>query len=248
MRTYLFFTFLIFFFLQSCKKDDLQWNLSRNNPLDTAQNANSNGLPVARFSSSETKVPINTPVYYLNTSSSNTNALYWEFSGGAIQTSIDPSPVVNYPSIGKYDVKLTATNSFGSDVQYKPSFIEVYYNKTFNNQQWDGWANNGWRFSSSGSGNIYAYQNTTPANLTYTITKNFSNLSGQTQLDFYYKIDFNGSLKVKVNNVVVWSTTGYGIGTPSIVLPNNTNFTLSFDGIVGYTHNIYLNNIKLSPL
>jgi len=245
MRNYLSLTLLILLFLQGCKKDDFQWDLLRSNPLDSAQNSNSNGLPIAGFSSSSTSVPINTPVNFLSTSSSNTTGLLWEFAGGNIQTSTNTSPVVSYPSIGKYDVKLTASNSFGSDVLLKPSFIEAYYNKTFNNQQWDGWLSNGWVFSNTG--NILAYQNSSPSNLTYTISKSFSNLSGQLKLEFYYKIDFNGTLKVKVNNVQVWSTSGFGTGTPSIILPSTTNFTLSFEGIIGSTNSIYLNNIKLRP-
>ena len=246
MRNYLSFTLLTLLILQGCKKDDLKWNLLRTNPSDTAQNSNSNGLPIARFSSSDTSVPINTPVFFLSTSSSNTTGLLWEFSGGNIQTSTSPSPSVVYSSIGKYDVKLTASNSFGSDVQFKPSFIEAYYNKSFNNQQWDGWASNGWVFSNTG--NILAYQNTSSSSITYTVSKNFTNMSGQLKLDFYYKIDFNGALKVKVNNVVVWSTSGYGTGTPSIVLPSTSNFTLSFEGIVGSTQGVYLNNIKIRPI
>jgi PKD repeat protein len=245
MRNYLSLTLLILLFLQGCKKDDFQWDLLRSNPLDSAQNSNSNGLPIAGFSCSSTSVPINTPVNFLSTSSANTTGLLWEFAGGNIQTSTNTSPVVSYPSIGKYDVKLTASNSFGSDVQFKPSFIEAYYNKTFNNQQWDGWSNNGWTFSNSGY--IIAFQNTSNNTLRYSISKNFSNNGGPLTLEFYYNINYSGSLSVKVNNVEVWSTNVYGTGTPSIVLPNLSNFTLSFDANIGYTQSVYLNDIKLRP-
>ncbi len=48
---------------------------------------------------------------------------YWEFEGGTPSTSSDENPVVNYPTPGNYDVNLTVSNSSGTDILTKQTFI-----------------------------------------------------------------------------------------------------------------------------
>ena len=126
--------------------------------------------------------------------------------------------------------------------------IQVYYFKSFSNSQWDGWINNGWEFSSSSTcrGCIYAWQNTNNTPFTYTISKSFTGIPQNCYLEFYYYVySPGGTLTVKINNVEIWSSSGYGSGNPIVSLPSNSNFTLSFEAIIGYTQTIYLNDIKI---
>ncbi len=237
--------------LMSCTKEGLVWNLPRTNDLDSSQNQNSHDpkLPVAKFISSETSIPLGSSVSFINTSLGNPYSYNWTFSGGTPNSSNQISTNVVYDNIGKYDVNLKVTNEFGSDSLFKTNYIEAYYLKSFNNNSWDGWLNNGWSFSGSQtcSGCIYAWQTgVTP--MTYSISKSFSNVSLNATLEFFYNIySPSGLLKVKVDGVEVWSNAQYGSNNVSIPLPNLANFSLSFEATISNTQSIYLNDIKIRP-
>ena len=236
----------------SCNKEDFVWNLSRKNNIDSLQNENPNNpqWPVAKFICSNTSVPIGSSITFISTSTQNPTTYNWAFPGGTPSSSNQNSTSILYNSIGKFDVSLLVTNSNGSDSVIKPNYIEAYYLKSFNNGSWDGWSNSGWNFSSSPtcSGCIYAWQNSSSIPISYTISKSFSNVSLNSTLEFYYYIySPGGTLKVKVNGVDVWSNSGYGSNSISVQLPSLSNFTLTFEALVGYTQSIYLNDLKIRP-
>ena len=61
----------------------------------------------------------------------NDNATWeWSFPGGTPSTSNEKNPIVTYDQEGTYDVALTITNSYGSDTQLIPNFIN-YSNDPF---------------------------------------------------------------------------------------------------------------------
>ena len=64
-------------------------------------------------------------VYFVDHSAMiNDNATWeWSFSGGIPSTSNEKNPIVTYDQEGTYDVALTITNSYGTDTQLIPNFI-----------------------------------------------------------------------------------------------------------------------------
>lgn len=238
--------------IMGCNKEDFVWDLPRTNPMDSLQNQNQNDpkWPVASFSASSESIPLNSNVTFLNTSTQNPTSSFWSFPGGSPATSSESSASVQYDTIGKFDVTLKTSNNSGEDSITKNDFIEVYYLKSFSNSQWDGWTNNGWSFTSSPTcpGCIYAWQNSNNNPITYTISKSFTDIPQGCTLEFYsYIYSPGGTIKAKINNVEIWSSTGYGSGNSVVQLPSISNFTLSFEAIIGETQTIYLNDIKIKP-
>jgi PKD repeat protein len=251
MRIVVFILIILIASLISCTKEDLVWNLPRTNNLDSLQNQNAQDpkFPLAKFSSSDTSVELGSSINFISTSIGNPTSYLWSFTGGAPNSTNQSTANVVYNNIGRYDVNLNVTNEFGSDSILKPNYVEAYYLKSFNNNSWDGWINNGWSFSNSLTclDCINAWQSaSTP--VTYSITKSFNNVSLNSKLEFYYYIySPSGTLKVKVNGVEVWSQSGYGSNTISVQMPSLSSFTLTFETTVSNTQSIYLNDIKIRP-
>lgn len=72
----------------------------------------------------------------------------WSFPGGIPSTSTAQNPVINYPSLGTYNVSLTLTNAFGTDTETLNNYIEVSTNGTdiFFTEDFEtgSFAQNGW--------------------------------------------------------------------------------------------------------
>lgn len=82
------------------------------------------GQPVANFSANQLQgcAPL---LVQFNSLSTNSPATYfWEFGNG--NTSVSQNPAASYLTPGKYTVKLTAGNSFGSGSKTVIDFITVY--------------------------------------------------------------------------------------------------------------------------
>jgi len=82
--------------------------------------------PVAEFSG----IPVNLyegfTVDYTDLSTGTTDTWLWEFEGGIPATSnIQNPPDILYSAAGQYDVTLTVTNMFGTDVLLKANYIDV---------------------------------------------------------------------------------------------------------------------------
>lgn len=54
----------------------------------------------------------------------------WSFPGGNPATSTAQNPVVNYSSLGNYDVSLTLTNQYGIDTETQTGYVEISTNGT----------------------------------------------------------------------------------------------------------------------
>jgi PKD repeat protein len=65
--------------------------------------------------------------------STNGNAYAWELTGAASPSSNDPEPLVQYPTPGRFDVKLTATNSNGSGAKTRPGYVLVSSQQSMDN-------------------------------------------------------------------------------------------------------------------
>ncbi|HBF89167.1 MAG TPA: hypothetical protein DDX39_11045 [Bacteroidales bacterium] len=81
-------------------------------------------LPIADFVGSPLTIAPGETVQFA-TQAIGAASISWSFPGGTPSTSTDPSPVVTYPSIGLYNVSLTATNAAGADMETKVSYIKV---------------------------------------------------------------------------------------------------------------------------
>ncbi len=55
----------------------------------------------------------------------NVDSMQWQFSGGSIVSSTDPSPIVQYPVAGIYDVVLTVFNGSGSSSIVRNGLVNV---------------------------------------------------------------------------------------------------------------------------
>ncbi len=66
------------------------------------------------------------PVKFVDHSVCASGATFsWSFPGGTPASSIEENPVIEYNTVGTYDVTLTVTDANGSSSQTFPSFIEV---------------------------------------------------------------------------------------------------------------------------
>ncbi|MFA8300123.1 MAG: C25 family cysteine peptidase [Hyphomicrobiales bacterium] len=82
--------------------------------------------PSAQFAADITTVEENATVTFTDQSIFAPTSWAWEFEGGTPATSTDQNPTVTYANAGTYKVKLTATNSYGSDIEEKVDYITVY--------------------------------------------------------------------------------------------------------------------------
>lgn len=80
--------------------------------------------PTADFSA-PTTVCSGATATFSDISSCNPTSWSWSFPGGLPATSTAQNPVISYATPGTYNVTLTATNAFGSDVEVKNAYITV---------------------------------------------------------------------------------------------------------------------------
>ncbi|MFM2134997.1 MAG: hypothetical protein RL021_397 [Bacteroidota bacterium] len=82
--------------------------------------------PIADFYSLKQSVCAGRPVFFTDqTWNGHPTSWNWSFPGGTPSVSVDSNPVVFYNTPGVYDVTLTVSNSAGSDVITRSSFINV---------------------------------------------------------------------------------------------------------------------------
>lgn len=97
---------------------------TRNNYITV--NANTNP-PVADFEASETEISTGTTITFTDLTENIVTSWSWTFEGGTPATSTEQNPTVTYDEPGEYTVTLTATNAYGSDVETKTAYINVFY-------------------------------------------------------------------------------------------------------------------------
>jgi len=82
--------------------------------------------PVADFRSSGRDINVNQPLNFFDQSSYSPTSWSWTFTGGSPSTSNLQNPTgITYSTPGTYEVKLVATNSFGSDTITRTSYVVV---------------------------------------------------------------------------------------------------------------------------
>jgi hypothetical protein len=82
--------------------------------------------PKANYKASDSTVCAGTSVTFTDNSTNTPTSWSWTFAGGSPATSILQNPTVLYAAAGTYSVTLTSTNSAGSDILTKTSYITVY--------------------------------------------------------------------------------------------------------------------------
>ena len=82
--------------------------------------------PVADFTSNITTVVTGGAVTFTDLTTGLPDAWSWNFGGGGTpNTSTAKNPVIQFNTIGTYDITLTASNNLGSDDSIKTGYIEV---------------------------------------------------------------------------------------------------------------------------
>jgi PKD repeat protein len=81
-------------------------------------------MPIANFEAEKTEILENESVYF-NNLSENADTWEWYFEGGTPETSNEQNPNITYKTKGEFDVKLTVSNSDGSDKMMKENYIVV---------------------------------------------------------------------------------------------------------------------------
>ncbi|HII80445.1 MAG TPA: DUF3344 domain-containing protein, partial [Methanosarcina sp.] len=83
----------------------------------------STSAPVANFTASATSGTVPLPVKFTDTSTGTPTNWTWDFGDGS--TSTEQNPTQTYKTEGNYTVKLTVSNSLGSDSEEKNGYINV---------------------------------------------------------------------------------------------------------------------------
>jgi PKD repeat protein len=80
--------------------------------------------PKANFNVNNTNILVNDTLVF-NDVSTNAQKITWTFEGGIPETSTLKNPIVTYPNLGSYLVKLVAENAFGTDSTILENYINV---------------------------------------------------------------------------------------------------------------------------
>jgi PKD repeat protein/photosystem II stability/assembly factor-like uncharacterized protein len=81
--------------------------------------------PVAEFSANDSSVNQGQSVSFTDLSENEPAEWSWIFTGGTPAASTEQNPVVQYNTVGTFDVALTVSNSEGNDTETKTGFITV---------------------------------------------------------------------------------------------------------------------------
>jgi PKD repeat protein len=83
-------------------------------------------LPIARFNSDTTTIPIGSSISFYDLSINNPTGWHWYFEGGIpAESDQQYPPSISYITYGTYNVKLIVTNSFGVDSLVKEDYLMV---------------------------------------------------------------------------------------------------------------------------
>ena len=82
--------------------------------------------PVANFTANSTGIVADSSVNFTDISTNSPTSWSWTFQGGSPSSSTVQNPSdITYSTAGCYDVKLVATNTFGSDSLTETCYIDV---------------------------------------------------------------------------------------------------------------------------
>jgi PKD repeat protein len=82
--------------------------------------------PVVGFSQDVNSICIGEEIQYTDQTGNNPTSWEWQFEGGDPSTSTDQNPLVRYDAPGVYDVILSATNQFGTNVDTFQQVVEAF--------------------------------------------------------------------------------------------------------------------------
>ena len=83
--------------------------------------------PVADFEVDATNPAVGQAINFSDLSTGTIDEWLWEFDGGTPSNSILQTPeAIVYSTVGLYDVSLTVTNDYGSDIMLKENYIDVH--------------------------------------------------------------------------------------------------------------------------
>jgi PKD repeat protein len=86
---------------------------------------NAEAPPVANFSAPSPSGCPGLTLQFNNTSSSNATSYLWEFAGGNPSSSTLEDPIVTYNNFGAFNVKLIASNNYGSDTTEFNNYVNI---------------------------------------------------------------------------------------------------------------------------
>lgn len=90
-----------------------------------------NAPPVAVINSDNTVRCPGADVQFFGSSAGGLATSYqWSFPGGNPSSSTAQNPVINYSTLGTYNVSLTLTNQFGTDTETQNGYVEISTNGT----------------------------------------------------------------------------------------------------------------------
>lgn len=95
----------------------------------------SGSAPNADFTSNVTEIKVGETVQFTDLSTNNPTNWLWFFEGGTPETSTEQNPLVEYNSLGVFDVSLTVSNEFGNEIKIVSEYITV--NNVSNNEYID---------------------------------------------------------------------------------------------------------------
>jgi lysyl endopeptidase len=99
---------------------------SANDTLSVAFTVIPDGMPAADFTANNQQVCEGRTIVYTNQTLTCEQATYaWTFQGGSPSSSTGASPTITYNNQGTYNVRLIATNSFGSDTVLLTGYVTV---------------------------------------------------------------------------------------------------------------------------
>jgi serine protease len=130
----------------------------------------------------------------------------WSFPGGNPSSSTLQNPTVSYASLGNFNVELTVTNAFGSNVLTNSDFIEIssngidqFFNENFENGTF---ADNGWNVSNPDNGiswEIFNVAGSVAGTKAARVNLYNYNSSGQRDGLISPLLDFSGHTNVELN-------------------------------------------------
>lgn len=100
-----------------------QWNLDSTG-CDSGF-VNGNCKVIANFVTLNPNICIGNSIVFYNKSQNNPTTYQWYFQGGTPATSSVANPTVSYAAIGNFQVKLTTTNSYGTDSLILNNYVNV---------------------------------------------------------------------------------------------------------------------------
>jgi serine protease len=177
------------------------------------------------------------------------NSYAWSFPGGNPATSSLQNPVVNYASIGTYNVSLTLTNAFGTDnetlngyVNISPSGTDIFFTETF---ETGTFAANGWSVQNPDNGitwDLFTVAGSTSGTRAAGVNLYNYNASGQRDGLTTPALDFSNHANIKLDfqhahrrysadyrdSLIIYVSTNGGTTFPFRVLAAAENGTGSF--------------------